>query len=138
MRTQLFEFLEQRKIWLVYVPLVLYWIILFTATTLPGPQLPDIHIGDKIEHFSAFFILSIFLNLTLIFQRKSYLLFKFAKLVTVIICLSYGAIDELHQMFIPGRTADIRDWLADSTGVILGVLILNFAKNLFKYKVKFE
>ena len=134
----MFEFLEQRKIWLVYVPLVLYWIILFTATTLPGPQLPDIHIGDKIEHFSAFFILSIFLNLTLIFQRKSYLLFKFATLVTVIICLSYGAIDELHQMFIPGRTADIRDWLADSTGVILGVLILNFAKNLFKYKVKFE
>jgi VanZ family protein len=134
----LFKFLEKRKIWLVYVPLVLYWIILFTATTIPGNQLPDIHLSDKIEHFSAFFILAVLLNLTLIYQRKSLLLFKYAALVTIIICLSYGAIDELHQMFIPGRTADLRDWLADSTGVILGVLIMNFAKNLFNYEVKFE
>jgi len=134
----LFKFLEKRKIWLVYTPLILYWIILFTATTIPGNQLPDFHVSDKIEHFSAFFILATLLNLTMIYQRKSLLLFKYAALVTIIICLSYGAIDELHQMFIPGRTADFRDWLADSTGVMLGVLILNFVKYLFNYKVKFE
>lgn len=134
----MFNYLEKRKVWLVYIPLVLYWIVLFTATTLPGPQLPDIHIGDKIEHFSAFFILAVFLNLALIYQRKSYFLFKYATLVTIIICFLYGAIDELHQMFIPGRFADIRDWLADSTGVLLGVLVLNFVKNLLNYKVKFE
>jgi VanZ family protein len=134
----LFKFLEKRKVWLVYVPLVLYWTILFTATTIPGNKLPDIHLSDKIEHFSAFFILAVLLNLTLIYQRKSLLLFNYAALVTIIICLSYGAIDELHQMIIPGRTADLRDWIADSTGVILGVLIMNFAKNLFNYKVRFE
>ena len=134
----MFNYLEKRKVWLVYIPLVLYWIVLFTATTLPGPQLPDIHIGDKIEHFSAFFILAVFLNLALIYQRKSIFLFKYATLVTIIICFLYGAIDELHQMFIPGRFADIRDWLADSTGVLLGVLVLNFVKNLLNYKVKFE
>jgi VanZ family protein len=134
----LFKFLEKRKILLVYVPLVLYWIILFTATTIPGNQLPDIHLSDKIEHFSAFFVLAILLNLTMIYQRKSLLLFNYAALVTIIICLSYGAIDELHQMFIPGRSADLRDWLADSAGVIIGVLILNFAKNLFNYTIKFE
>jgi len=134
----LFNYLEKRKVWLVYIPLVLYWIILFTATTLPGPQLPDIHISDKIEHFSAFFILSVMLNLALIYQRKSYILFKYAALVTIIICLSYAAIDELHQMFIPGRFADIRDWLADSAGVVIGVFLLNFAKILLNYKVKFE
>lgn len=134
----MFKYLEKHKLWLVYIPLIVYWIILFTATTLPGPQLPDIHIGDKIEHFSAFFILAVLLNLTLIFQKKSYFLFKYAKLVTIIICFLYGAIDELHQMIIPGRYADIRDWLADSTGVLIGVLILNFVKFLFNYKVKFE
>jgi len=134
----LFNYLEKRKVWLVYIPLVLYWIIIFTATTLPGPQLPDLHLSDKIEHFSAFFILAVMLNLALIYQRKSFLLFKYAALVTIIICLFYAAIDELHQMFIPGRFADIRDWLADSTGVVLGVLILNFVKNLLNYKVNFE
>lgn len=134
----MFKYLEKRKVWLVYFPLIIYWIILFTATTLPGPQLPDIHLGDKIEHFSAFFILAVLLNLALIYQRKSYILFRYAAFVTIIICLSYGAIDELHQMFIPGRFADIRDWLADSIGVLIGVLLLNFVKYLFNYKVKFE
>ena len=134
----MFEYLEQRKTWLVYLPLALYWIILFTATTLPGNQLPDLHLSDKIEHFSAFFILSVLLNLALMFQKKSFILYKYSALVTIIITLSYGAVDELHQIFIPGRSADIRDWLADATGVILGVFILNLIKNLFNYKIKFD
>jgi VanZ family protein len=134
----LFDYLEKRKIWLVYIPLTLYWLVLFTATTLPGDQLPNLHLSDKIEHFSAFFILAVLLNLALIYQRKSYLFFKYAATVTIIICLSYAAIDELHQMFIPGRFADIRDWLADSTGVFLGVFVLNLVKSLFNYKITFE
>jgi len=100
--------------------------------------MPNLHLSDKIEHFSAFFILAVLLNLALIYQRKSYLLFKNAIIVTIIICLSYGAVDELHQIFIPGRYADVRDWLADSAGVVFGVFVLNFIKNLFNYKVNFE
>ena len=134
----MFEYLERNKIVLVYVPLALYWIILFTATTLPGNQLPNLGISDKIEHFSAFFILSILLNLALLFQRKSKLFFRYAALLTIIICLLYGAVDEIHQLIIPGRSADIRDWFADSTGVFLGVFILNLIKNLINYKIKFD
>ena len=134
----MFEYLERNKIMLVYIPLVLYWIILFTATTLPGNQLPNLGISDKIEHFSAFLILSVLLNLTLLFQRKSRLFFRYAAILTIIICLLYGAVDEIHQLIIPGRSADIRDWLADSTGVFLGVFILNLIKNLINYKIKFD
>jgi VanZ family protein len=134
----LFEYLEKRKVMLVYFPLTLYWIVLFTATTLPGKDLPDLGISDKIEHFSAFFILAVLINLTLIYQRKSYLLFRYAIIATIIITLSYGAIDEIHQLFIPGRSADFRDWLADSSGVIMGVFFLNLLKNLLKFKIKFE
>jgi len=31
----------------------------------------------------------------------------------------YGASDEIHQMFVPGRDADVWDWCADVTGAIL-------------------
>jgi VanZ family protein len=134
----LFDYLEKRKVMLVYFPLTLYWIVLFTATTLPGKDLPDLGISDKIEHFSAFFILAVLINLTLIYQRKSFLLFRYAIIATIIITLSYGAIDEIHQLFIPGRSADFRDWLADSSGVIMGVFFLNLLKNLLKFKIKFE
>jgi VanZ family protein len=134
----LFEYLEKRKVMLVYFPLTLYWIILFTATTLPGQDLPNLGISDKIEHFSAFFVLAILLNLALIYQRRSYVLFKNASIATIIITLSYGVIDEIHQLFIPGRSADIRDWLADSSGVILGIILLNLLKRVLDYKINFE
>ena len=51
--------LEINKKWLVYFPLFLYWLILFTATTLPGKDLPDMHVSDKIEHFTAYLILAV-------------------------------------------------------------------------------
>jgi VanZ family protein len=33
----------------------------------------------------------------------------------------YGFTDELHQSFVPSRTADPWDWLADTLGALLGV-----------------
>lgn len=35
----------------------------------------------------------------------------------------YGASDEIHQFFVPGRSSDVRDWLADALGVLAGVFI---------------
>jgi VanZ family protein len=29
---------------------------------------------------------------------------------------AYGATDEVHQAYVPGRTADVGDWLADAAG----------------------
>ncbi len=38
----------------------------------------------------------------------------------------YGATDELHQLFVPGRSSDVRDWLADSIGAAFGSLVAFF------------
>ena len=122
----MFEFLEKRKVWLVYIPLVIYWLILFSATSLPAPDLPSIGISDKIAHLSAFFCLSVLLTLTLIFQRKSKLFFYNNYLAALVICLIYAAIDELHQILIPGRSAELLDWIADGGGALLGILITRF------------
>ncbi len=38
------------------------------------------------------------------------------------ICTSgFGALDEVHQAFVPGRSADPQDWLADACGACLGM-----------------
>jgi VanZ family protein len=37
----------------------------------------------------------------------------------------YGASDEVHQSFVPGRAADPLDWVADSAGAVAGVLVFN-------------
>lgn len=134
----MFEYLEKRKIWLVYIPLAFYWLILFTATSLPAYDLPKLGISDKINHFLAYFLLAILLNLTLMYQRKSRFLFEKAAPVTIIICFIYGALDEIHQMFIPGRYAEILDWVADASGVILGVFLVYFLKNKLNYNLEFN
>jgi VanZ family protein len=38
----------------------------------------------------------------------------------VIIAVLYGASDEIHQYFVPGRVCDIFDLVADSIGGFIG------------------
>ena len=134
----MFEFLKKRKVWLVYIPLIIYWVILFIATSLPVERLPSIGFTDKINHLIAYFILAVLLNLTLIYQRKSQLLFEKAPIATIVICLFYGALDEVHQLFVPGRSAETLDWVADALGTTAAVLLIYFLLNRFKYRLDFN
>jgi VanZ family protein len=126
--------LESNKKWLIYFPLILYWLILFVATTLPSKDLPNTHVSDKIEHFTAYFILAVILNLAMMFQNKYPLLKRKAWLFTALIIMSYAALDEIHQLFIPGRDCEILDWVSDSSGVLLGLGLVRFLIIYFKYK----
>ena len=44
---------------------------------------------------------------------------------SLIIGVLYAISDELHQSFVPGRTATLRDIFYDITGIFLGLLIIN-------------
>jgi VanZ family protein len=120
----LLKYFEQHKKYLVYLPLILYWLLILTLTSLPGIDVPNIHINDKIEHLLAYGGLGFLLNLSLRIQNKFTLVKKYSALFTVLIVSAYGALDELHQLFIPGRSCDILDWTADTAGVIIGVIIM--------------
>ena len=48
--------------------------------------------------------------------------------------IAYGLSDEIHQYFVPFRTFSLFDWLADTIGVILGILI--FMKIEGKFDIK--
>jgi hypothetical protein len=39
---------------------------------------------------------------------------------------AYGATDEIHQRFVPGRTATVDDWIADAVGaaIAIGALLI--------------
>lgn len=44
---------------------------------------------------------------------------------------SYGALDEWHQSFVPGRTPDPADFLVDVLGVAAGYVLLLFIARRF-------
>ena len=127
----LYKYLSTHTFICVYLPLVIYWITLFILTTIPVDKVPRFFNNqDKLEHFIAYCVLAFLLTLTLYFQKRSSLLSSHAYLFTFIFTLAYGAIDELHQLFVPGRYCDFYDWLTDSFGGLMGVgLVYLFLKN---------
>jgi len=43
--------------------------------------------------------------------------------IAMLITVGYGAFDEVHQMFVPGRSAEMNDLLADAAGAISGAVV---------------
>lgn len=73
-------------------------------------------------HGSAYATLAFLLELS--FRRTSHKwpLYRRHLLVFGLVAL-FGATDEIHQSFIPGRESDIRDWIADSMGACVGLAL---------------
>jgi len=130
----LFNYLERHKILLVYLPLIFYWIILFTLTTLPTHSVPSVGVNDKVEHLLAYFGLSFLLYLTLLFQKKSIILKNYAVLFTFLAVFVYGIMDEVHQLLIPGRSCELLDFLADMFGGVVGIVVLKILIRFYKYQ----
>lgn len=73
---------------------------------------------DKLVHAGYFFVLTL-------------LLYRFVGLpviLVVAVSLTLGLADEIHQSYLPGRTADWDDFLADSVGVALAFIGLIFKR----------
>ena len=139
LRNRFYILLKNKKVYLVYAPLIIYWLILFILTTLPSGSAPDmIKVSDKLKHFSAYGLLAFLLSLTLHFQDKYDYLRQHNFLITVLIIAFYGFIDELHQAFIPGRNCEFLDWIADTLGAIFGVIITNFLIKPYTSSRKFS
>lgn len=73
---------------------------------------------------------------TFAFQKKYLILKKYPGFFSLIIGSLYGIFDELHQMLIPGRSAELLDWIADFVGVIIGILIVKII--FMKYNSKID
>ncbi len=41
--------------------------------------------------------------------------------LAVLITVGYGAIDEVHQAYVPGRFSSVLDWVADAVGAALSI-----------------
>lgn len=102
----------------------MYWLLILVLTSLPGKDLPNVEMSDKVEHLLAFGGLGFLLNLSLRIQDKFTLVKKYPAWSTILIVSAYAALDELHQIYIPDRSCDILDWTADTIGVTIGVIIM--------------
>lgn len=54
---------------------------------------------------------------------------------TIVFTVFYGIADEFHQKFVPGRTPDVSDVIADATGVILVCVFVIFMNTFWRKPV---
>ena len=106
---------------------LLYWLAIFWATHVPGSLVPQAAGFDKWAHFFAYAGLAVVLALAAsVIWRPGLATYVGVWLVAA----SYGALDELTQLLVPGRSADVRDWLADIGGAGLGIVMFHVAMSL--------
>ena len=75
----------------------------------------------KLAHFTEYLILGILIsNYLNSYHKKIYL--------STIICFVYAISDEVHQIFVPGRSFQIRDIIIDTMGAIFGIIIYRICR----------
>jgi VanZ family protein len=76
----------------------------------------------KLAHFSIYTVVGFLL---MAFASTYDVSFKRKFVICLIIGFLYASSDEIHQLFINGRSGKIADVLLDTTGVWTGILICN-------------
>ncbi len=84
------------------------------------------YIIRKSSHFFSYMTLAIILYLHFLKQNISNN--KIINYVTTLLIL-FAISDEIHQTYVPGRMGKFTDVLIDSSGVILGIIIMNKKNN---------
>ena len=96
---------------------VLYAAGIFAFSGIPGDDLPQVGIGDKLVHALVFAGLAVLTCRALRLQNPGWSGCAVAGLA-VLVTFAYGCLDELHQGFVSGRRSDLADALANGAGAV--------------------
>ncbi|MHC4116761.1 MAG: VanZ family protein [Planctomycetota bacterium] len=114
---------RQQKI--TAVLLIIYWPVLFILAHIPIPEVVrEADVSDKSLHFLAYLVLVFLLWFTVSDGKKVNWRRPTPWLVLLIMAV-YGIVDEWLQSYVPGRSCDAWDLLADMTSTLTGLVIFS-------------
>ena len=96
----------------------LWAIVVLLSSSLPMPPIAAPPGADKGVHGVLYFGLGFLSGRALLLGKNARV---WHLLVLVFGLLAFAALDELHQRWIPSRTADRADWAADAVGSMVGL-----------------
>ncbi|MBZ4189780.1 VanZ family protein [Niabella beijingensis] len=111
----------------IFAGAILYFLITLVLLTLPGAAFPKESFFDKIPYFDKWVHTGMFTLLVLIWNiwlmRSTTVVPVNGRLVaTAVAALAYGIVMEyVQKWYIPNRSFDVFDILADGAGAALGL-----------------
>jgi VanZ family protein len=118
----------------LYFRMLVGWVALtLTLTSIPNLQTPvDLPHADKLAHLGFYGVMGFLFAL---WRREASDPVPRAILVAILFIVVLGALDEGHQSFIPGRSMEFNDWLADMAGGGIGSFSSGFIPSVFPFLV---
>lgn len=96
--------------------------LLFYVSSLSVTELQDrgwaLDLWDKLQHAVAYGVLAILWVVALHGGLPRRIPWKTA-LIAFLLASAYGAVDEIHQSFVPSRHMELGDWVADTVGAAI-------------------
>jgi VanZ family protein len=104
---------------------IIWALILGIVMLLPQDQFPDSQLlsYDKLAHIAVFAMLSFLISVACSHKGRGKTTKSTIRALTI--CLVYSSLLECCQHFVPGRTLDGYDFLANYTGGLVGVIIFS-------------
>jgi VanZ family protein len=106
----------------LWLPPLVYMAVIFhlSSESHPLPELTAL-VWDKLLHTIEYGGLGLLVCRALLGEGITR---AKAALLALIVASLYGASDEWHQAFVPFRSSDVLDWVADTIGSMLGAGVL--------------
>jgi VanZ family protein len=99
-----------------WLPPLMWAALILVASSIPQPHFPEVRGIDKLAHLCMYAVLGFLTTRAASTGSRPWRLF-----LGVILGISlFGALDEWHQQLVPGRSAEVNDWLADTIGAGFG------------------
>lgn len=108
-----------------WLPALAYMALIFTISSFSLRRTPLPRLSDKPIHFVEYAVLALLVTFALRHTRRAWTRGRVA-LAAWAIAAVYGVTDELHQLFVPHRSASVADWVADASGAAAMATILAY------------
>jgi len=135
-------FWNGRKLW-YWGPVIIWMVIIFIGSSHQNVVVSETHdnLIKNIAHIGEYAVLGFFIFRALSNKKKKGVLSKYGWFWALIGAILYGVSDEIHQMFVPTRTACVGDILMDGIGAGIGqlfgiIVYISFLNKFFSKKLR--
>lgn len=118
--------MKKMKKWL---PAVVIMLVIFILSSVQGSVIDSVGLGKESYHINAHFFL--FVLLCVAYYHATGQVF-----LSIVLTITFGIFDELHQLFTPYRSSSFFDIQVDSFGALIGGLAAWKSLPAIKKKLK--